>query len=111
MTDTSLPTDDTPADTTTLRDAVTALTARLDRIEAQAAQPSLLDNAQTRLTGAWDALRGGPAEPVGTVPTSKRRGLLWPVLTVCAVLLALILAVELTEEVFDGFRHLGRWIN
>lgn len=105
MTDNARPTDDT-AD---LRDAIAALTLRLERIEAQEAQPSALDNAQARLSSAWGALRGSPQDPADAVPTSPRGKLLWSVVTVCAVLLALILAVELTEEVFDGLWHLGRW--
>ncbi len=105
---------DTPRqadDATDLREAIAALTARLDRIEAQGARPSALDGAQARLTGAWDALRGTAREPESAAPPQQRRGLLWPVLTICAVLLALILAVELAEEVFDGLWHLGRWID
>lgn len=107
MTDTPRPTDDTAA----LCEAITALTARLDRIEAQAAQPSAISSAQARLSGAWEALRGSPQEPGPAVARPQRRGLLWPVLTVCAVLLALILTVELAEEVLDGLWHLGRWID
>lgn len=105
---------DTPRqadDATDLREAIAALTERLDRIEAHATRPSALDGAQARLTGAWDALRGSSREPESAAPTKQRRGLLWPVLTICAVLLALILAVELAEEVFDGLWHLGRWID
>ena len=105
MTDTPRPTDDTTA----LREAIAALTARLDRIEAQAAQPSAISGAQARLSGAWEALRGNPQEPGPAVARPQRRGLLWPILTICAVLLALILAVELADEVFDGLWHLGRW--
>ncbi|SNT41452.1 hypothetical protein SAMN05421763_11610 [[Luteovulum] sphaeroides subsp. megalophilum] len=107
MTDTPHPADDTA----TLRESIAALTARLDQIEAQAARPSALDGAQARLTGAWDALRGTSRDPEGAAPTRQSRGLLWPVLTICAVLLALILAVELAEEVFDGLWHVGRWID
>lgn len=107
MTDNSQPTDDTPD----LRDAIAALTLRLDRIEAQGAQPSALGNAQARLSSAWGALRGSPQDPADATPISPRGNLLWSVLTVCAVLLALILAVELAEEVFDGLWHLGRWID
>lgn len=107
MTDTPSPSDDTTA----LREAIAALTERLDRIEAQGARPSALDGAQARLTGAWDALRGTSRDPEGAAPTRQSRGLLWPVLTICAVLLALILAVELAEEVFDGLWHVGRWID
>jgi hypothetical protein len=103
MTETPRPTEDTAA----LREAIAALAMRLDRIEAQAAQPSVLASAEARLSGAWNALRGGPqaAAPTG------RPSLLWPILTVCAVLLALILAVELVDEVLDGLWHLGRWID
>jgi hypothetical protein len=107
MTDSSRATNDT-AD---LREAITALTLRLDRIEAQGAQPSALDSAQARLTGAWDALRGGVQGPAMAAPASPRRNLLWSVLTVFAVLIALILAVDLVEEVFDGSWSLGRWID
>jgi hypothetical protein len=107
MTDTPHPADDTA----TLRESIAALTARLDQIEAQAARPSTLDGAQARLTGAWDALRGTSRDPEGAAPTRQSRGLLWPVLMICAVLLALILAVELAEEVFDGLWQLGRWID
>lgn len=107
MTDTPRPTDDTAA----LREAIAALTQRLDQIEADAMRPSALDGAQARLTGAWGALSGTSREPAGAAPTQQRRGLLWPVLTICAVLLALILAVELAEEVLDGLWHLGRWID
>ncbi|GAA0306236.1 hypothetical protein [Rhodovulum strictum] len=107
MSDTPRPSDDTTA----LREAIAALTERLDRIEAQAARPSALDGAQARLTGAWVALRGTSHDPEGAAPTRQSRGLLWPVLMICAVLLALILAVELAEEVFDGLWQLGRWID
>ena len=107
MTDTPRPSDDTTA----LREAIAALTERLDRIEARAARPSALDGAQARLTDAWDALRGTSRDPEGAALTRQSRGLLWRVLTMCAVLLALILAVELAEEVFDGLWHLGRWID
>lgn len=105
---------DTPRqadEATDLREAIAVLTERLDRIEAHATRPSALDGAQARLTGAWDALRGTAREPEGAAPTQQRRSLLWPVLTICAVLLALILAVELAEEVFDGLWHLGRWFD
>ena len=107
MTDTPRPSDDITA----LREAIAALTKRLNRIEAQGAHPSALDGAQARLTGAWDALRGSARDPEGAAPIQHRKGLLWPVLTICAVLLALILAAELAEEVFDGLWHLGRWID
>jgi hypothetical protein len=102
MTETSRPGDDIAA----LREAIATLSARLDRVETQAAQPSTLDSAQARLTGAWDALRGG-----GKERASPSTGRLWTVLTVCAVLFALILAVELADEVFDGLWHLGHWLD
>jgi hypothetical protein len=98
-------------DPAALRDAIEALTARLDRIEAQAAQPSAFDTAQERLTGAWDALRNGNARRSDGTLSTERGSLLWTVLTVCAVLLALILAIELVDEIFDGLWHLGRWID
>lgn len=107
MTDSPHPSDDTP----TLREAIAALTARLDRIEAQAARPSAPDGAQARLTGAWNALRGKSEEAEGAAPTQQRTRLLWSVLTICAVLLALILAVELAEKAFDPNWHRGRWID
>lgn len=107
MTDTPLPSDEITA----LREAMASLSERLDRIEAQGARPSALDSAQARLTGAWEALRGAAREPEGRAPVQQRRGLLWPALTICAVLLTLILAVELAEEVFDGLWHLSRWID
>lgn len=42
--------------TAALREPIDALAGWLDRIEAQATQPSALDSAQARLTGSWDAL-------------------------------------------------------
>ena len=107
MTDSPHPADDTA----TLREAIAGLTARLDQIEAQAARQSTLDGAQARLSGAWDVLRGTSRQPEGAAPTPQRKGLLWPALTICAVLLALILAVELVEEALDGLWHLGRWLD
>ncbi|MCU0905901.1 MAG: hypothetical protein MUF73_00330 [Rhodobacteraceae bacterium] len=104
---------DTPGtgdDTAALRAAIEGLAARLDRIEAQAARPSALAIAQDRLTGAVQALRGDPA-PAAAPGTARPGGLLWPALTVCAVLVALILGVELVEEVLDGLWHVGRWID
>lgn len=98
-----------PPDITSLHEAVAALTKRLDRIEAQGAQPSTLEGAQARLTAAWDAVRGKSRAPEGAAPFRHPKGLLWPILTICAVLLALICAVELAEEIFDGLGHLGRW--
>ena len=102
MTDVSRPGDDIAA----LRESIATLTARLDRIETQPPQPSTLDSAEARLTGAWDALRGN-----GKDPASPSTGRLWTVLTVCAILVALILAVELADEVFDGLWHLGHWLD
>lgn len=100
-------------DLATLRAAVDELAARLDRIEAQGNPPSPLASVESRLVGAWSALRGGPQEapPSPASPTSPRRGLLWPILTLCAILLALILAVELAEDLSDSLWHLGRWID
>jgi hypothetical protein len=92
-----------------LHEAIATLTKRLDRIEAQGAQPSTLEGAQARLTAAWDAARGKSRAPEGAAPFRHPKGLFWPILTICAVLLALICAVELAEELFDGLGHLGRW--
>lgn len=108
MTDTPRQTDDA-AD---LREAIAALTERLDRIEARATQPSAFDSAQARLTEAWDALRGKRQEQQGRAALeSQPRGIFWAVLTVCAILVALLLAVELFEEVFDGLWHVARWFD
>lgn len=104
MTDTPRPEDEIAA----LRTAIDGLNARLDRIEAHAATNTTATTVQTRLADAWDALRGRPQ--TGDAPAAgPRSGLLWTVLTVCAVLLALILAIELAEEVLDGLWNLGRW--
>lgn len=107
MTETPRPTDDTAA----LRAAVESFAARLDRIEAQAAQPSALGSAQDRLTGAWEALRGSAKGPEDGQPGPDRKGLLWLALMICASLLALILAVELAEEIVEGLWHFGHWID
>jgi hypothetical protein len=101
---------DKPADDTALRESIAALTARLDRIEARLAQPSAFERLQARIAAAWAALRGGGPAPDEAGQSRQDRGLLMPVLTICAVLLALILAVELAEEIFDGLRHLARRI-
>jgi hypothetical protein len=106
MTDTSR-----PSDNGALRGAIDALTARLDRIEAQAFKHSAVTTAEARRSGAWLGLRGSPHEPRCQIGLPQRRGLLWPFLTVCAVLLALILAVKLVDEVFDSLWHLGRRID
>ena len=110
---TETPANGSPAgdtDLSDLREAIAQMQARLDRIEAQAATPSPVMQAQARLGSAWEALRGGPTEPP-VATGSGGRGMMWTALTICAVLVALILGVELVEEVFDSLWHLGRWID
>lgn len=104
MTEAPRPDDEVAA----LRAAVERLTARLDRIEAQGAPSTPTATVQARVADAWDALRGRP-QTGDALAGKPRSGLLWTAVTVCAVLLALILAIELAEEVFDGLWHLGRW--
>ncbi len=95
------------SDTADLRAAIDRLTARLDRIEGQAPAASPASTLSSRLSGAWHALSGGPAQ----TETGKQHDLLRTVLTVCAVLVALILAVALVEEVFDGLWSLADWFD
>lgn len=102
-------------DPATLRAAIDSLAARIDRIEARAApsahdgrQDGAADSARDRLSGAWHALRGGDASGPAT---AGRRGMLVPLLTICAAFLALILAVELADGLGDALGHIGRWLD
>jgi hypothetical protein len=90
---------DTPSaeDLGNLREAITTLSARLDRVEAQVAQPASLGSVNDRLSAAWAALRGGSSDHA---PIQNSSSLLRVGLTLAALVLALLLAVELVDEMF-----------
>lgn len=111
------PRPETPTDTAALLAAIDRLSARLDRLEHQPPHDPLMTTARTRLAAAWAALRGtdpgdAPA-PTGTRAGAVATGTspLGLVLTVAAGLLAVWLAVEVVDELFDGLWHLWRWID
>lgn len=115
---------DTPASRPTdeladLKAAVDAIAARLDRVEAQAPRPGSGASPDRRLAAAWAALRGRPDAPTPPDATASDAvaadagpgRFFWQAVTLCLALLALILAVELVDDLFDGLWHIGRWID
>lgn len=100
-----------------LRAAIERLEARLDRLEARPPAPAPLAELQGRVRQAWSVLRGAPpepsrppAEPPAAAEAAPRSGR-GPILLAIGVgLLALVLAVELVEAVFDGLRRVLRWL-
>jgi hypothetical protein len=107
----------TPDEMAALRAAIDRLEARLDRLEARGQAPGALSVMQDRARAAWLALRGraphAPDDPGAAAPPGQRAGGWKPLhtmLMIAAGLLALVLAVELVEELFHGLRRFLRWI-